>query len=326
MRSPYTFAAATAVAVVGAAHVADPGTVIVYETFIDCSSTTSGMATTTGMMTETDCPHCTGGKPPTPTGPTTVYTTVYKEFCGCSDIYTDKTYTVTEGCTSSGAPRPSDYVPQGFHVTTATCHVCAETPVVATLTTPAPIAPSGSPAKSASAPAAAVPTGAGSSPATPGSGSPPAGGAVPASLAGGAAPASPAGGAAPASPTGGAAPASPAGGTAPVSPAGLPAGSSPDYPASPAGAPLAGAAAAGGMTPASPAGAGAAPGSPAGPPAKAPYSPAGAGPMGPAGMDTPMGDNSSSITPFTGSASSLSTRTSFASVVLAIMGVMVFGF
>ncbi|KAI4140765.1 MAG: hypothetical protein LQ341_003713 [Variospora aurantia] len=313
MRSPYTFAAAAAVAVVGAAQAADSGTVIVYETFIDCSSTTSGMATTTGMMTETDCPHCTGGNPPMPTGPTTVYTTVYKEFCGCSDIYTDKTYTVTEECSSSGAPRPSDYVPQGFHVTTATCHVCAETPVVATLTTPAPIAPSASPAKSAPAPAAAVPTGAGSSPATPGSGSPPAGGATPAFPAGG----SPAGG-------------SPAGGAAPASPAGSPAGSSPDYPASPAGAPPAGAAPAGGMSPASPAGAGAgagaAPGSPAGPPAKAPYSPAGAGPMGPAGMDTSMGDNSSSITPFTGSASSLSTRTSFASVVLAIMGVMVFGF
>ncbi|KAL8966606.1 MAG: hypothetical protein Q9197_005887 [Variospora fuerteventurae] len=308
MRSPYTFAAAATVAVVGAAQAADPGTVIVYETFIDCSSTTSGMATTTGMMTETDCPHCTGGKPPMPTGPTTVYTTVYKEFCGCSDIYTDKTYTVTEDCSSSGAPRASDYVPQGFHVTTATCHVCAETPVVATLTTPAPIAPSASPAKSAPAPAAAVPTGAASSPATPGSGSPPAGGAAPAFPAGG----------------------SPAGGAAPASPAGSPAGSSPDYPASPAGAPPAGAAPAGGMSPASPAGAGAgagaAPGSPAGPPAKAPYSPAGAGPMGPAGMDTSMGDNSSSITPFTGSASSLSTRTSFASVALAIMGVMVFGF
>ncbi|KAL8984910.1 MAG: hypothetical protein Q9177_004577 [Variospora cf. flavescens] len=314
MRSPYTFAAAAAVVVVGAAQAADPGTVIVYETFIDCSSTTSGMATTTGMMTETDCPHCTGGKPPMPTGPTTVYTTVYKEFCGCSDIYTDKTYTVTEECSSSGAPRPSDYVPQGFHVTTATCHVCAETPVVATLTTPAPIAPSASPAKSAPAPAAAVPTGAGSSPATPGSGSPPAGGATPAFPAGD----SPAGG----SPAGG----SPAGGAAPASPAGSPAGSSPDYPASPAGAPPAGAAPSGGMSPASPAGAGAAPGSSAGPPAKAPYSPAGAGPMGPAGMDTSMGDNSSSITPFTGSASSLSTRTSFASVVLAIMGVMVFGF
>ncbi|KAL9017292.1 MAG: hypothetical protein Q9185_005383 [Variospora sp. 1 TL-2023] len=313
MRSPYTFAAAAAVAVVGAAQAADPGTVIVYETFIDCSSTTSGMATTTGMMTETDCPHCTGGKPAMPTGPTTVYTTVYKEFCGCSDIYTDKTYTVTEDCSSSGAPRASDYVPQGFHVTTATCHACAETPVVATLTTPAPIAPSASPAKSAPAPAAAVPTGAASSPATPGSGSPPAGGAAPASPAGG----SPAGG-------------SPAGGAAPASPAGSPAGSSPDSPASPAGAPPAGAAPAGGMSPASPAdagaGAGAAPGSPAGPPAKAPSSPAGAGPMGPAGMDTSMGDNSSSITPFTGSASSLSTRTSFASVVLAIMGVMVFGF
>ncbi|KAL8955943.1 MAG: hypothetical protein Q9193_006375, partial [Seirophora villosa] len=171
MRSPYVFAAAAAVAVVAAA---DPAPVVVYETYIDCSSTTSGMATMTNMMTETNCPHCTGGSSPMPTGPTTVYTTAYKEFCSCSDIYTDKTYTVTESCSSPGAPRPSDHVPQGFQVTTATCHVCAETPVVATLTTPAPKAPSAGPSESAPAPAAAAPTGAGSSPAAaPGSGSAP---------------------------------------------------------------------------------------------------------------------------------------------------------
>ncbi|KAI4097584.1 MAG: hypothetical protein LQ344_000317 [Seirophora lacunosa] len=268
MRSPYVFAAAAAVAVVGAA---DPAPVVVYETYIDCSSTTSGMATMTNMMTETNCPHCTGGNPPMPTGPTTVYTTAYKEFCSCSDIYTDKTYTVTESCSSPGAPRPSDHVPQGFQVTTATCHVCAETPVVATLTTPAPKAPSAGPADSAPAPAAAAPTGAGSSPAAaPGSGSPPpAGGAAPAGSRAGSSPDSPAspggsapaGGAMPMSPAGTGS--SPAGGAMPMSPADT--GSSPAggaMPMSPAGA---GSAPAGGEMPMSPAGdAGSAPGSPPG--------------------------------------------------------------
>ncbi|KAL8714549.1 MAG: hypothetical protein Q9220_001497 [cf. Caloplaca sp. 1 TL-2023] len=205
MRFTYLYAAATTAVGTLAAVSADPPTTIwTTEYYTDCSTETSGLATAAGTVTETHCPHCTEGGSPgsgtSPSGPMTTYTTVYQEFCSCSDVFKPKTYTVTEGCSSTGVPRPSDYVPSAFTVTTATCHVCAETPVVATLTTPAPSPPSSAPPGSAPPVSAPAPTPAPASPtpsaappaappAAPSASSPPAaGGAPPAPAIGGSTP------------------------------------------------------------------------------------------------------------------------------------------
>ena len=279
-----TYALVAAVAAVGVSAEATT-TYYATEYYTDCSNVTSGLATATGTIVETYCPHCTeggsSGAPPAASGPLTTYTTVYKEFCSTApDYFQTKTYTVTESCSSPGAPRPSDHVPEGFVVTTATCHVCAETPVVATLTTPTPQAPSAAPANSAPAPAPALPTGSGSSPASP----PPAG--------------SP-GGSAPAAPSAGTAPGSgSSGSSAPVSPAG--AGSAPGQPAPGPGA----------KAPVQPGGA-------------APYQPAGAAPVSPGATGASVASNSSFL-PFTGSASNLSLSTIFTTIMMAAMGLFAF--
>ncbi|KAL8691229.1 MAG: hypothetical protein Q9218_003505, partial [Villophora microphyllina] len=145
------------------------------------------------------------------------------DYCGCKETYTPKTYTITEPCTQTGSALPSDHMPSGFVVTTATCHVCAETPVIATFTTPAPQSPAATPA-----PAQASPTGSGFPPASaaptaPGASSPPSSNSAPA--------------AAPASPGSGSdsAPVSPAGSSSPgAAPAAGPAAKAPVYPGSPA--------------------------------------------------------------------------------------------
>ena len=105
------------------------------------------------------CPDCEGGGIYTPEARIlTTYTTVYSQFCSTGSKYLEEiTYTVTESCSSLDQPRSANYVPQGFTVTTATCHVCAETPVVATLTAPLSIAPSPGPS-GAPVPVPAVPT------------------------------------------------------------------------------------------------------------------------------------------------------------------------
>ncbi|KAI4207791.1 MAG: hypothetical protein LQ349_009815, partial [Xanthoria aureola] len=175
MRSTYLFAASAALTSAVAAQSTSEPTVTVYETYTSCSTATSGLATKTNTVVSTYCPHCTagvspggasGGSAPTPQGPLTTYTTIFSETC--STGFQPKTYTVTEPCSSPGAPRPSNYVPAAFVVTTVTCHVCAETPVVATITTPAPVAP----VTPSAAPAAA--TNGGSSPAAPPSANSPA--------------------------------------------------------------------------------------------------------------------------------------------------------
>ncbi|KAL8934848.1 MAG: hypothetical protein Q9216_005701 [Gyalolechia sp. 2 TL-2023] len=316
MRATYAVVAAATVAVVSAATSMHSDLTTYYKTeyYTDCSNVTSGVATATGTVVQTHCPHCTeggsnGGSVPAP-GPMTTYTTVYKEFCSTApDHFSTKTYTVTESCSSPGAPRPSDYVPSGFVVTTATCHVCAETPVVATLTTPTPQAPSPAPAANgAPAPAPATPTGSRSSPAAPPSAGSP----------GSDAPA------APAAPNGGAPPSPSSAGSSSGQPAG-------DQPA--AGQPAADQPAAG-QSGTGQSGTGPAAGPAAGPDAKAPVQPGGAGSYQPAG-DAPAspgstgasgasGPSNSSIMPFTGTASSLSLSTVFTSVMMAAVGVLAF--
>ncbi|KAL9614277.1 MAG: hypothetical protein Q9167_001233 [Letrouitia subvulpina] len=301
MRSPSSLTYATTAAVlVGTSAVSAITSVIDGKTYSveyynDCSTITSGVATVTGTAP--------AGGPPAG-GFLTTYVTEYLETC--STGLQTKTYTVTEPCSNPGAPRPSDYIPQAFTVTTVTCHVCAETPLVATLTTPAPVAPSPAPGGSSSGTAPAGPT--------PASGSPSAGGAPAAPPPAGGAPANPpAAGGAPASP--------PAAGGAPASP-----------PAQ--GAPAPGLASAGSPQGAAPAGAapagnlpsGNSPPPPGGAAPAAPYYPATQGRTGvaPTGASIAGSGNSSTITPFTGSASPLSLGLSFMAGMIGIICVLAF--
>ena len=192
------FAAIRAAAQNSSASVtAAPSTSYVYEEYDACSTAETELETAT--VTSTYCHVCEEEASSSfiaAGGTYTTYTTTYSEFC--STGLQDKTYTVTESCSSPHptASREASYVPQGFTVTTATCHVCGPTPVVATLTTPTPeaVTPSAgsgpvnapatetggsSPPTSGGSPAAAGE----SSPASGGSsaGSPPAGEAAPAS-------------------------------------------------------------------------------------------------------------------------------------------------
>ena len=149
-----------------------------YEYYDDCTTVSNGQATVTGTIVSTACPHCTEsagpGTAPTSGGVMTTYTTAYKEFCSSgSEPFTMKTYTVTEPCTNPGVPHSSDHVPSAFTVTTATCHVCASTPVVGTITTPNPTPARYAPSAGI-APAPYSPVGTGS-PGSPGAGAPVAG-------------------------------------------------------------------------------------------------------------------------------------------------------
>ncbi|KAL8919451.1 MAG: hypothetical protein Q9172_004967 [Xanthocarpia lactea] len=321
MRSALLFAASAAFTGAFAAHITSESTYYVTETYIDCSTETSGLATKTNTAVETYCPHCTGGaspgSAPTPKGPVTTYTTVYSELC--STGLQPKTYTITEECSSAGAPRPTDYVPAAFVVTTATCHVCAETPVVATLTTPAPVAPSAAPAGSAPPAAPAVPAAPGSPPAAPPPGSAPSA-APDAPTSGGSSPAAPppgeSAGNPPAAP-GAASP--PPSGSAPASPAGGATAPADSAPASPAGA----APAPADSAPASPAGAAPASGPAAGPAAKAPYNSAAAPSSAPLATGGPVSPYSSNV-PFTGNAPNLSISASLVVTFMATIGLLAF--
>ncbi|KAL8670118.1 MAG: hypothetical protein Q9168_005327 [Polycauliona sp. 1 TL-2023] len=290
MRSTYLFAASAAITSAFAATSSE-STLWVYETYTDCSTQLSGLATQTNTIVSTYCPHCTEGaspaSAPTPQGPLTTYTTVYSEFCPTG--LQPKTYTVTEQCSSLGAPRPSDYVPAAFVVTTATCHVCAETPVVATLTTPAPVAPSPAPAGSAPQAAPAVPT---------------------------------KGAAAPASPPSSGSPANPvvAGGVSQISDGQVQAPTSPASPAAPPAGPQAASPSSGG-SPASPAGGAPGSGPAAGPAAKAPLNPAAAPSVAPLGTGAPIAPYSSAV-PFTGSASTISVSALMVLVLMAMVGLL----
>ena len=234
--------AATAVQVAAQAYssagfTVGPSTSYVYSYYDDCSTEAGGPSTETGTIVKTYCSECEEASAASfesafraAGGVVTTYTTVYSQFCPTG--LEEKTYTVTESCTESthGLPRPTGYVPQGFTVTTATCHVCGPKPVVATLTTPtpAPTAPAAAPAEQT--PSSNSPSG-GSSPASPAGGSAPESEGAPA----GGSPASPGGSSpegSPASP--GSAPAG--GAAAPAAPYGAPG----RYAAAPTGAPASG--------------------------------------------------------------------------------------
>jgi len=177
---------AVAAAVVGASSqsnstsmTTDQSTSYVYSYYDDCSTVSSGPGTETNTVTSTYCSKCemdASSSFVAAGGSFTTYTTVYQEFCPTG--LQEKTYTVTESCSSphpaSTASREAGYMPQGFAVTTATCHVCGPMPVVATLTTPTPAASTAN-AGAGPAPAPAGQTGASSPPA--GGSSPPNGGA-----------------------------------------------------------------------------------------------------------------------------------------------------
>ncbi|KAL8743777.1 MAG: hypothetical protein Q9190_003906 [Brigantiaea leucoxantha] len=289
------------------------GKLYLVEYYNDCSTITSGLATVTGT---------TGPSAGGPSGPLTTYVTVYPETC--STGLQMKTYTVTESCSNPGAPRPSDYIPQAFTVTTVTCHVCGETPLVATLTTPAPVAPSIPPAGSGPATVPAAPTGGSSPPGGAPAGAPPA---APPAAPAGSPPVAPAGSPA-GSPSGappGAPPGAPAGAPAPPgapaappvkavpAPAESGAGNSPVGAAPAGGAPAAEAPAASGpsLGNSPPPAGGAAP--------AAPYYPTEGAPTGAVGVG---GSNSSAITPFTGSASNLSPGSSLIASMICIIGLL----
>ena len=86
-------------------------------------------STTTGTVTETlPCHKCQMTD-----GIYTTYTTVYTAICPTG--LAPSTYVITEPCSETGQPRPSDHIPQGFTITTVACGACAEETV--TLTTPA---------------------------------------------------------------------------------------------------------------------------------------------------------------------------------------------
>lgn len=122
----------------------------VTEYYDDCPSST---ANATRTVASTSCFSCT--KKPSGFGNTTItqiatlttYTTVFLDICPTGTVL--KTYTITESCSSLNQPHPTNYVPQGFVITTVDCHVCAETPIPVVLTTPvaATPGPGGAPGK-----------------------------------------------------------------------------------------------------------------------------------------------------------------------------------
>ena len=237
----------------------------------------------------------------------TTYTTVYPDTC--STGLEEKTYTITEPCTNPGEGRAASHLPYGFTETTVTCNVCGPTPVIATLTTPAPVPPIGAVgAGQTPVPAPAAPTAGGSSPAGSLAGSP-AGSYPGESSPGNQSPGgqSPAGSPAGSSPSGSLPGSQSPGSQSPGSES--PAGSYPGEKA-PAGQPPA----AGGSSPAGNA-------SPA--PYPNPNNRYGAAPTGApsSGYNNPQG---SSITPFTGAASRFSLGISSVIGLVAALGVWIF--
>ncbi|MCJ1430102.1 hypothetical protein MMC29_008017, partial [Sticta canariensis] len=154
--------------------------------YYDACTDTDYESTVTNTIIQTYCPDCEEGQRGSygKSGILTTYQTVYSQFC--STGLEEKTFTVTESCSSTNQPRPTGYVPQGFTVTTAICTVCGSTPVTAVLTTPVPAAPTpgagGSPGPT---PPAGAPPAPGSPPSsggsTPPAGAPPAPGSPPSS-------------------------------------------------------------------------------------------------------------------------------------------------
>ena len=122
------------------------------EYYNTCTGSEEGTITTS--TTDTYCPICeVMSMSKYPGGSMTTYTTKYDALV--SGSVAPATYTITEPCPSSGAERPSNYIPQGFMVTTVPCGCTENTPVV--LTTPAPAYAAAAMSLPAAAPAEQTP-------------------------------------------------------------------------------------------------------------------------------------------------------------------------
>jgi len=127
------------------------------EVYEECFEETS---TVTGTITQTYCHECDlmGSTTTKPHGAmvTTVWTTVFSEFCPTG--LQPYTVTITESCTGTPtwAPSSSGYVPQGFTTTYVACHVCGPTPISTVLTVPIGSTPVPMPPASATPPPAAT--------------------------------------------------------------------------------------------------------------------------------------------------------------------------
>jgi len=104
-------------------------------TYDECSNAAGETYTSTGTITKTYCPECTMAATALNNNAvhTTVYTTVYSQFCPTAPSYfTPVTYTVTESCTGATPTFiTTPHVPQAFTTTNAVCTVCGETPITA---------------------------------------------------------------------------------------------------------------------------------------------------------------------------------------------------
>jgi len=101
-------------------------------TYTDCTDVPDVTLTSTNTVTITYCSSCTMSNGPK-TDHTTVYTTVYSDYCPTAtgtNMITPVTYTVTESCTGTTPVWSSGpgYVPQGFTTSVGVCNVCAGSP------------------------------------------------------------------------------------------------------------------------------------------------------------------------------------------------------
>ena len=180
-------------------------------TYYTYYNTCTSYGTVTDTSTETYCPPCeAAGMTTFPGGALTTYVTAFKQVCPTG--VEDATYTVTEPCPSTGLPRGSSHIPQGFVVSTVPCSVCEEGTSEFAQITPGPALASAlaSPAAAPAVPTPAAAPAAAPAPAAPGAAPPAAPGAASPANAENAAAAPPAPGAPGAAPAG-----SPAGAPAP---------------------------------------------------------------------------------------------------------------
>ncbi|KAG4257896.1 hypothetical protein FPRO03_02851 [Fusarium proliferatum] len=98
-----------------------------------CVTSTKTFPTITSIIVE---PTSTWSGNGTGSGPHTVYTTEYHEFC--STGLRLHTYTITEACHKEKCQPRTTGVPPGFTSTVTVCNSCGEKPITATLTVPCP--------------------------------------------------------------------------------------------------------------------------------------------------------------------------------------------
>ncbi|KAF5650593.1 hypothetical protein F52700_310 [Fusarium sp. NRRL 52700] len=98
-----------------------------------CITSTKTFPTITSIIVE---PTSTWSGNGTGSGPHTVYTTEYHEFCSTGLCL--HTYTITEACHKEKCQPRTTGVPPGFTSTVTVCNSCGEKPITATLTLPYP--------------------------------------------------------------------------------------------------------------------------------------------------------------------------------------------